>query len=407
MSAPERPSRRDGLLTLLRANYAYTFLHQLTFAYAIMTAYFSFNGVNVATIGILIAVWSASTVVFELPSGALSDRFDRRVMLAIAPLFKAACFVVWVLADGSVFLYGLGFALWALSHSLISGTQQAVVFEHVHRARFGRWYEKVMGRERVFENVGGYAGVLFGGFIAYVDLDLAMWLSVPPLVAASFVAFWLKDARTSEPGAERKPRLAYMQNFVNAFREFRHRPRLRFLTLYMALGINLYWVFEEFDQLFYLEVGLPIWAFGLVGVATGVGRIVLLLQVDKFKSISSLGFAAPAAAGAMLLIAGLEPSLWMLISLAGFHLCIAPVEVLTTAGFQKAMDGESRATTTSGASVMVEIVSMLMFVGAGALMDALGILPAYQVGGLCLLFVAAWAFWRDRKGQVLNDSSRF
>ena len=97
---------------------AYIFLGELTFAYAIYTAYFSLQGLSAATIGILLAVWSASTVVFELPSGALSDRFNRRTLLILSPLFKGACFIAWVLADGTVWLYGLGFMFWALSYAL-------------------------------------------------------------------------------------------------------------------------------------------------------------------------------------------------------------------------------------------------------------------------------------------------
>ena len=87
MVGAERRDQRRGLRTLLRANYAYIFLHELTFAYAIYVAYFSLQGLSAATIGILVAFWSASAVVSELPSGALSDRFNRRTLLMFAPLF--------------------------------------------------------------------------------------------------------------------------------------------------------------------------------------------------------------------------------------------------------------------------------------------------------------------------------
>ena len=162
---------------------------------------------------------------------------------------------MWVLADGTVWLYGLGFALWAFGESLRSGTQEAVLFEHIHNARFGRLYEKVVGRDKAVEEVGGWSGILFGGFIAHFSMELAIWLSVVPLFGASFMALWLTDARDSENGGtdEGDARPTYLQNFGNALREFRDRPRLRFLTLYLTFGVNLFWIWDEFTQLFYLE----------------------------------------------------------------------------------------------------------------------------------------------------------
>ncbi len=395
MTGAERRSLRHSLRTLLRANYAYMFLSELKFAYAIYTAYFSLQGLSAATIGILLAVWSASTVVFELPSGALSDRFNRRTLLILSPLFKGACFVVWVLADGTEWLYGLGFVFWALSYSLMSDTKEAVVFEHVHAARFGRVYEKVIGRDRAFQEAGAWSGLFLGGFIAFVNMELAIWMSVVPLVIASVVALRLTDARDVQTKGHAKDRPSYFQNFVNAAREFRQRLRLRFLALYMALGVNLLWVYEEFYLLFFLAVSLPIWAFGAVGVWIGVIRIVLSLYAHRLKAIGPLGYAAPAVAGVLLVIAGIDNALWVLIPFLSFFAVMAPVEILVTASFQKSMGGESRATTTSAASVLVELISVMLLMAVGVVIDALGVLPAYQVGGCVFSFSPPGPFGRS------------
>ena len=228
------------------------------------------------------------------------------------------------------------------------------MFEHVHAARFGRVYEKVIGRDRAFQEAGAWSGLVLGGFIAFVNMELAIWMSVVPLIMASVVALRLTDARDVQTEDHAKERPSYLQNFVNAAHEFRHRPRLRFLALYMALGVNLLWVYEEFYQLFFLAVSLPIWAFGLVGVWIGVIRIVLSLQAHRLKAFGPLGYVAPAVAGVLLVSAGVDNALWVLIPFLNFFAVMAPAEILVTASFQKSMGGESRATTTSAASVLIE-----------------------------------------------------
>ena len=77
------------------AYLGYVFLFDFMLAYAIYTALFQLEGLSVVEIGALLAFWSASAIVLELPSGALSDRFDRRALLVAAPLLKALTFITW------------------------------------------------------------------------------------------------------------------------------------------------------------------------------------------------------------------------------------------------------------------------------------------------------------------------
>ena len=122
-------SPRDlSLNRFMRVGYGYAFLFDFCLAYAIYTALFSLEGLGVDQIGILLAFWSVTAVILELPSGALSDWLDRRLLLVIAPLFKALTFGVWALADGNFWLYGLGFLFWSIGQALYSGTFEALLY---------------------------------------------------------------------------------------------------------------------------------------------------------------------------------------------------------------------------------------------------------------------------------------
>ena len=50
-------------------------------------------------------------------------------MLVLAPVIKALCFLIWFFADGNFYLYALGFTLWSISESFISGTTQAFLYD--------------------------------------------------------------------------------------------------------------------------------------------------------------------------------------------------------------------------------------------------------------------------------------
>jgi MFS family permease len=123
-----------ALKRFLGAYYAYVFLFDFILAYAIYTALFELEGISVGEIGILLAFWSASAIVLEMPSGALSDHFDRRALLVAAPLLKAITFICWGIAAGNFWLYGLGFLFWSAGQALQSGTREALLYERLHPA---------------------------------------------------------------------------------------------------------------------------------------------------------------------------------------------------------------------------------------------------------------------------------
>lgn len=380
-----------GIGLRLAAYYTYVFAFDCIFGYAIYTGYLALQGLSPAAIGGLLAIWAAEAVVFEVPSGALADRCDRRVLLILAPLIKAGCFVVWALAPaGVVWPYALGFLLWEVGASLQSGTREALFYEHLAAARVTRWYEVLLGREAAWRTAGVVTGCAAGGFIGAVSMPLAFWASLPALVVAAIAAVFLPDIRMC--GAQRSaPHLSWAQHIRGAARAFRGGAQLRFLAIYVALGLAVLGSLEEFDQLFYVAVGLPVWVWGLAIGATGLLHMGASLYAHRLRPWRAVLWALPVAAGCALLAAGaLAPAPWAVALLIMAYAVVAPAEVLVTARFQRALSGDSRATATSALNVCREGASVVCMIGFGLLADAAGIVSAYQVAGALMLVFAAW-----------------
>jgi MFS family permease len=387
-----------SLKTFLRAYYAYVFLFDFILAYAIYTALFELRGISVAEIGILLAFWSASAIVLELPSGALSDHFDRRWLLIAAPFIKAICFLVWALADGNFWLYGLGFLFWSIGQALFSGTKEALLYERLEADGRSDEYDRMLGRDAAATELGIGAGALLGGFVAFTDMEASLWLSLPPLLLGAAVALLLADTRgVREPDDDEPPR-SYLSHFTAALEEFRRHDWVRYLTLYIAGGLIVLEILEEFDQLYYLAIGLPIWAFGIADALVVGAHAAASILSHRMGGRPALSWLLPLIAGGLLLVAAQAPALWMLIPLMLAYVVIAPATVLGEAKFQHVMDGSSRATTTSALVVAQNITGIALTLGFGYLAEWLGILPAYGWAGVYLVIFAAWAWWQKRKG---------
>jgi MFS family permease len=389
---------QTGLSRFLSAYYGYVFLFDFIFCYAVYTALFELEGLNLVEIGILIAFWSASAVVLELPSGALSDWLDRRLLLVAAPLVKALCFVCWALAAGNFWLYGLGFLFWSAGQALHSGTCEALLYERLEAEDRASQYDRILGRAWAAEALGIAAGLLLGGFIAVTSMELSVWLSVPPLILAALLAIALPDTRRLAATARDEREPGYFENFGIAFAEFRALPALRFVTLYIAVGLILFEILEEFDQIYYLAVSLPVWLFGIVGAVGLAADALGSIHAWRLAHVRALAWLLPLIGGVLLVVSALGDSPAFVIVLELAYIVVVPAAVLAEARFQQLMQGRSRATTTSALVVAQNVSGVVLTLAFGALAEFVGILPAFGWAGFTMLPVAAWVFWHQRQG---------
>ena len=384
------------LKPFLTAYYGYAFLFDFILAYAIYTAYFELNGLSFFEIGALLAFWSGAALVLEIFTGALSDWLDRRWLLIAAPLFKLLTFACWALADGNVWIYGAGFGFWSLAGALYSGTGEALLFERLEAANQQKDFDKYYGRASAAKALGVGAGLLLGGFVAArIGMTPTVWLSIPPLILAAIVAIWLHDIRqkseADEPG--------YIENIRLAFREFRTLPDLRFVTLYIAFGMIIFDELEEFDQLYYTAVNLPLWLFGVAG-ALGLGIHALAsISAHRLAHRKSLAWILPALGGMLFIIASFGDSPWFVALLELGYLVAVPPLILAEARFQQLIETRARATTTSMLEFVQNVTGLTLALVFGWLANAIGILPAYGWAGIVLLPIAGWVWWRQRGGM--------
>jgi len=152
--------------------YVYTFFDDLVLLYPVYALLFTQTGLSVGQISALFACWSLSSLVLEVPSGALADTVSRRMLLWIGPLLAAAGFALWVCAP-SFWAFACGFVLWGAKGALGSGALEALIYEELDRIGVAARYGQVMGRAKA----AGTAGTV-----------LAMGAAAPVLAAGGYLA---------------------------------------------------------------------------------------------------------------------------------------------------------------------------------------------------------------------------
>lgn len=368
--------------SFLRNYYLWVFFYDFVFAYAIYNALFNLEGLSVFHISLLLAWWSLTSILLEIPSGALADYWSRRNLLAIAPIIKSFCFLTWFFADGNFYLYALGFLFWSIGSTMKSGTSEAFLYDSLVQYDKEKDYEKVVGRKRISFTIAIGVSSLIGGFIAHYSMDATLLFSIVPILLATCFALLLKDTKKQKSTEEVK----YLDYIKIALKEVSGNKWLKYFFIY-TIGLSIFADLEEFDQLYYVFVSLPIFMFGVMSIiVTSLVSFGNFIAYKLKKVERTLEIITPFVAAILIFFVGFTPSIWTIALLLLGYFVITPIEVLMEGNAQREIKSISRSTVFSVKSLLLNlfgIVVILFFGGITRLSD----LPFAYIGISVVLFM--------------------
>lgn len=248
--------------------YLFRFLTDFIFLYAIYVILLKMRGMTIWQISLLLAIWCISVVLFEIPTGALADRWSRKNLLCLGLLSKAGGYLIWILIQ-TFWGFALGFFFWGLQEALCSGSQEALLYDNLRVFHKEGKYEQIAGRGYFYSTIGIAISMLIGGFLAAFNLDLVIALSIIPCLLGLIPTSQLPEPRIRKKFGKRN---TIIKNITIALKTSKKKPALLQLFLYTMLSIAVIGTLEEYVQLYFHWIRLPISFFGFAAV------VVILMQ---------------------------------------------------------------------------------------------------------------------------------
>jgi MFS family permease len=163
-------------------------------AWGLFPLLFALGGLDVATVGLLVAIAPAVWGVGQLFTGALSDRVGRKRLIAGGQFTEAVGLVVIALGDGFG-VWALGSVLFGAGTAMAYPTLIAAVGDVAHPA----WRGTAVGVYRLWRDLGFAVGAVLAGTLADLySLEVAI-LAVAAITAASGLDVALRMAETHAP----------------------------------------------------------------------------------------------------------------------------------------------------------------------------------------------------------------
>jgi MFS family permease len=160
-------------------------------AWGLFPILFASAGLSIGKIGILAALYPAVWGVGQLVTGALSDRWGRKWLIAAGMWLQAVALVLIALAES--------FALWAVAAVLL-GAGTAMVYPtllaSIGDVAHPAWRARSVGVYRLWRDGGFAVGALLAGIVAdALGVDAAVW-TVAALTAVSGLVVALRMYET-------------------------------------------------------------------------------------------------------------------------------------------------------------------------------------------------------------------
>lgn len=392
---------------------AYHASRDLVPLYSVYALLFADHGVSAAQISLLFIVWSATSFLFEVPSGAWADSFDRRRVLVVSAAVYAAGFASWMLWQ-TFSGFALGFVLWGLSSALMSGTFESVVYDELVERGAGDAYPTLIGWAHSTALVANLVATASAALLLHVGgYALVGWASVAICGLQGLLAATLPvSMRARRPGhdsplAETEQAASrYVAMLRAGLAESRHHPDVRRVLLLAAAMVGLT-TYDEYFPLIARAHGLATSTVPLLIAVVVAGQAVGTAAAGRSARLGSSGVAAILASGAVLLSVGalVTPYAGFVAIAVGYGLANNAM-IVGEARLQDTITGPARATVTSVLGLLEEVVALATYVGFALGSHLLGYPVLVALLGLpALLVAAAVAHWLPPPGSRREDSS--
>jgi MFS family permease len=322
---------REKFKANIMKSYFYRFLRSFMLLSGVLVPFFTvWGGISFFQIMILQAIFTTCVFLFEVPTGVVADKLGRKTSLFLAGIIGSIGALIYG-SHPSFWVFALGEMTWALGTTLVSGANQAMLYDSLREIKQEKKSKKVFG---TFDSIGLGAILVsapIGSLVAkFIGLRFVMLLMIVPFLLSSVFALSMKEPEIGRKSFKKKN---YGKILKSGAKYLKKHKVLRILMLdYILIGILSFFIIWAY-QLKLQNIGFDVAYFGFVHAGLTLFQIIVINGVrhlEKFFGGKKRFILCSALiAGLFYIVIGLTSNLYIVIPgfilIAGFGLGRKPV----------------------------------------------------------------------------------
>lgn len=358
---------KDRLSKNIKLDFIFRFFCNFCITDGIFVLFLTKKGMSLWQIGILEGIFHATSIITEIPSGALADLLGRKKVLMASRLFGIFSSLIMVSAD-SMWLLGICFIFSAWTFNLVSGSEEALLYDSFLGMRQEEQFFKINSRLNFVTELSQGLALLVGGYLAEISYTLCYVVIIGTDSLALLICLFMEEPENCNKCVSIK------KHFITSYHLIKGNQKLQFVLFHYAVLFAFHTSVFLYSQEYYYFRGLSEGRIGVILFALcGCNSIGALLSE---KSAKLLGNRASVISGGISAVGLIFMwSSYLPLSVAGFginSMANAALYPLQSNELNKMIPSEQRATIISVSSMCFSVIMIVLFPTMGYLADYIG-----------------------------------
>ena len=346
--------------------------------------FFIQNGLSLLQIGLLESIFHGTSLLCEIPSGMLADRFSYKTNLYLARLSSIGSSILILFGQGNFWIYAIAMMVNAWSYNFDSGTSTAFLFDSAVEAGQKDRYLQISSFLSGVAEVTRTLGTVVAGFFIHGALAWTYYIAIGLSLLSILLIFLMKEP---ESKSDERNHLTLKRILEVVKQEWQDKPVLFYWMLtYQLVGTIMcmfyYYYQQKISDLASWQVSLIM----LIGSGFNLLAVYLASQIGKKWNSNQVFPILVALTGLALLLVGVKTPFAYLSVYLLTNALYAVYQPIYYNDLQAYLPSSVRATMLSINSMMFSLSMIVFFPLTGWLIDTCGFVAVFLVLGLITLF---------------------
>ena len=364
--------------------------------------FFIQNGLSLLQIGLLESIFHGTSLLCEIPSGMLADRFSYKTNLYLARLASIGSSILILFGQGSFWIYAIAMMVNAWSYNFDSGTSTAFLYDSAVEAGQKDRYLQISSFLSGVAEVTRTLGTVVAGFFIHGALAWTYLIAIGLSFLSIILIYFMK-----EPMAKRGKNevLTFKTIVLQVRKEWQEKPVLFYwMMTYQLVGTLMCMFYFYYQQKISDLAGWQVSLVMLSGSGLNLIAVYVASQIGKKWNSNRVFPTLVALTGlALLLVFSGTPFAFLLVYLLTDTL-YAVYQPIYFNDLQGYLPSSVRATMLSINSMLFSLSMIVIFPLTGWMIDRWGLVAVFLVLGLILLLTSPiLIIGLKRMGKLLNQ----
>ena len=364
--------------------------------------FFIQNGLSLLQIGLLESIFHGTSLLCEIPSGMLADRFSYKTNLYLARLASIVSSILILFGQGNFWIYAIAMMVNAWSYNFDSGTSTAFLYDSAVEADQKDRYLQISSFLSGVAEVTRTLGTVVAGFFIHGALAWTYLIAIGFSFLSIILIYFMKEPMAKR---EKNQGLIFKTIVLQVRKEWQEKPVLFYwMMTYQLVGTLMCMFYFYYQQKISDLVGWQVSLVMLIGSGLNLIAVYVASQIGKKWNSNRVFPTLVALTGlALLLVFSGTPFAFLLVYLLTDTL-YAVYQPIYFNDLQGYLPSSVRATMLSINSMLFSLSMIVIFPLTGWLIDRWGLVAVFLVLGLILLLIyPILIISLKRMGKLLNQ----